>query len=224
MSIKLLKEFSGYSGSRIQLIDRGNGPEVYKSDYPAATAYGELVEHLPFNSPKLYELGHDYVYMEYIPGLEMSEYIAYSDKNDLDKLCNFIISYINWALSASIDYDFTNEVDAKLDMLSSYVDIDLFRNFNRSLPKGIVHGDLTMNNIIFHNNQFYFIDMHPTSLNSVVFDINKLMQDLSCLWFVRDSANIVNYTISCKYIERSLRDQFPKLFDNRIQAFMLSRI
>jgi hypothetical protein len=224
MSVKLLKEFTGYSGSIVQLIDRGNGPEVYKSNYPSSRAYSELVKQLPFNSPCLYEVGDDYVYMEYLPGLEMSEYIAYADKLALDKLCNFIISYVDWALSVSTEYNFDNEVQTKLEQLNQYTDTDLFGQFNRCLPRSTIHGDLTLNNIIFYNSNFYLIDMHPTSLNSIVFDLNKLMQDFDSLWFVRNSTDLVNYSISCRYISRMLRDRFPNLFDNKIQAFMLSRI
>jgi hypothetical protein len=224
MSVKLLKEFTGYSGSTVQLIDRGNGPEVYKSNYPSARAYSNLVKQLPFKSPCLYEVGDDYVYMEYLPGLEMSEYIAYADKLALDKLCNFIISYVEWALAVSAEYNFDNEVRTKLEQLNQYTDTDLFGQFDRCLPRSTIHGDLTLNNIIFYNNNFYLIDMHPTSLNSIVFDLNKLMQDLDSLWFVRNSTDLVNYSISCRYISRMLRDRFPNLFDNKIQAFMLSRI
>ncbi len=63
-------------------------------------------------------------------------------------------------------------------------------SFNFSL----CHGDLTLENIIVHNEEMYLIDFLDSFYECWMFDAATLMQDVQCMWSYRDDKLINNNT------------------------------
>jgi tRNA A-37 threonylcarbamoyl transferase component Bud32 len=189
-----------------------------------AELYAQVSKQLPFPTPEIIRLEQNAILMEYIPGMGIKQYLTYANKSDIDKLISFLIDYIDYVLANSYNYDFTEQVTIKHLDLKQYVDIDHhIAVMPKQLSRGPIHGDFTLENIIFYRGRFYFIDMHWTELNSVYFDANKLRQDLNGFWFVREDSKI-NYVSACEMIYSTLKQKFGNLFNDSIYAFMLARI
>jgi RIO-like serine/threonine protein kinase len=101
---------------------------------------------------------------------------------------------------------------------------ELIKKLPSSGKVGLVHGDFTLENILFYNNKFYFIDANPTDINAIEFDVNKIRQDLECLWFVRNESDIITYKIVCDKINFHLKNKWEFMNNNYILILMLLRI
>lgn len=222
--MKIVKEFKGHSNGRVYLVEELGCHYVYKTMTAPAELYAQVSKQLPFPTPEIIRLEQNAVLMEYIPGMDIKQYLTYATKTEIDKLSSFLIDYIDHVLTNSYNYDFSEQVTIKHRNLNQYVDIDNhIAVMPKHLPRGPTHGDLTLENIIFYRGRFYFIDMHWTELNSVYFDANKLRQDLNGFWFVRED-NKMNYVSACEMIYSTLQQRFSNLFNDSIYAFMLARI
>lgn len=221
--LQLVKHLKGHSGATVSLYKENNEYYVIKENYARARESVGLLRDLPFPTPTVYEVSDNRVVMEYINGLDMKTYLEAADTNQIDMLVDFLSEYITYCLNNSVMYDYNQEVLLKKQSIKKHINLEKL-NFNTNLNKSIIHGDLTLENILFYNNQFYFIDANPTDLDSIVFDVNKLRQDLDCLWFVRNEKNQLHFKIICAKIKEKLEKRFPDLFDDKIFIFMLSRI
>ncbi len=222
--MKIVRRFKGHSGSSVYLVEKDNKHYVYKNVDNAEQCV-EVLKGLPFPVPEIIEVGKDFILMEYLPGLDMKQYLTYAGSSEIKQLTNFLVDYITSSFETSSQYDFGKELWEKYSQIKDHADIITHvAKIPTDLPKGIVHGDLTLENIIFYNNKFYFIDAHPTNLNSIYFDANKLRQDINGLWFVREETDLVNYAVSCNLIYSTLLKKFDNLFNDNIYAFMLARI
>ena len=222
--MKVVRKFKGHSGSSVYLVEKDNKHYVYKN-VDNAEQHVEVLKGLPFSTPEIIEIGNDFILMEYLPGLEMKQYLTYAGPNEIKQLTNFLIDYITFSFDTSSQYDFSRELWSKYSQIREHADIITHvAKIPTILPKGTVHGDFTLENIIFYNNKFYFIDAHCTNLNSIYFDANKLRQDINGLWFAREETNPINYSVSCNLIYSTLSKKFNNLFNDNIYAFMLARI
>lgn len=70
--------------------------------------------------------------------------------------------------------------------------------------EGYCHGDLTLENIIVRNNEFYLIDFLDSFFNSWIIDAAKLFQDLECLWSYRNEPLSENLQIRILAIKKIL--------------------
>jgi tRNA A-37 threonylcarbamoyl transferase component Bud32 len=223
--MKIIKRFNGHSGSNVFLVEKFGKLFVYKNNIEYPKLCVDILNSLPFNTPDIVEVGESHILMEYLPGLEMKTFLMYADPKDINRISSFLIDYIKMSLEHSVSYNFEKELDIKFNKISKYADIAHHRNkIPNVLPKGLIHGDLTLENIIFYNNQFYFIDANYTELNSIYFDVNKLRQDLKGHWFVREESSNMNYVSACNSIYNTLHSQFKEMFNDSIYALMLSRV
>ena len=223
--MKVIRRFKGHSNSSVFLVTLDGKNCVYKTMLKDAALCAAVADNLPFPTPKIFKIDDQSLLMEYIPGIDMKQYLTYATNNDIDQLISFLIEYIEFCLTSSSLYDFKKEIAEKYSLTKKFVDIDSHIDLMpKILPKGIVHGDLTLENILFYDNKFYFVDTHYTKLNSIYFDVNKLRQDLTGFWFIREEEDKMNYISSCNSIYESLRSRFPNLFDDHIYAFVLSRV
>lgn len=223
--MKIIKEFKGHSNGTVFLVEEYGKFFIHKTMSQPGEFYATISEHLPFPTPRIFEVKGNTVSMEYIPGIDLKQYLTYATGLEIQNLISFLSDYISYALEQSQLFDFTKEIENKNSTLKGFVDIDdHIRNMPKVLPKGPIHGDLTLENIIFYNGQFYFIDMHHTELNSIYFDANKLRQDLNGFWFIREETDRMNYVSSCDLVYNSLLKKFNNLFNDDIYAFMLARI
>jgi hypothetical protein len=223
MNVRTLNIFTnGRSGSTVMLADIDNKIGVLKTEITHVDKVLNLHRQLPFDKPEIYWSTDSSMFMEYIPGISIKQYLKIANKSDLDKLIAYICSYIDHCLANSAYKDYQQLL---LQRLSTFSDpaIDLCK-FNTVLPSSVIHGDFTFDNLLYYDNRFYMIDMHATEFDSISFDVNKLRQDLSGGWFVRDESDPLPWTMSCNYIYRQLDQQYPKLFNDELYKFMLLRV
>lgn len=221
--LQLVKHLKGHSGATVSLYKEDSEYFVIKENYARARESVDLLNALPFPTPTVYEVSDNRIVMEYINGLDIKTYLEAADTNQIEMLVDFLSEYITYCLNNSVMYDYNQEVLSKKQSIKKHINLEKL-NFNTNLNKSIIHGDFTLENILYYNNQFYFIDANPTDLDSIVFDVNKLRQDLDCLWFVRNEKNQLHFKIICAKIKEKLEKRFPDLFDDKIFIFMLSRI
>jgi hypothetical protein len=222
MDVKVLNIFTnGRSGSAVMLADINNQLGVLKTKIKHIDQMLQLHDQLPFAKPKIYWSTDDSMFMEYIPGISIKQYLKVADTAALDKLVAYICSYFNYCINTSNLKDYRALLSRKLDSSSYTLD---YNRFNTVLPSSLIHGDFTFDNLLYYNKQFYMIDLHPTEFNSVCFDANKLQQDLTGGWFIRNEINPLAWQMSCNYIYRQLDSKYPQLFNNELYKFMLLRI
>lgn len=222
---RLVKHLKGHSGARVSLYEKNNEYVVIKENYSKARESVAILNILPFPTPSIYEVSDTHIIMEYINGQDMATYLELADKQGINVLIDFLSRYIQWCLDNSEEYIFDKEIEKKLLDINNYIDLNSFaKNLKVPMPRSIIHGDFTLENIMYANNKFYFIDANPTDLNSIYFDANKLRQDLDCLWFIRNKEEKVQHKIICNKISRELKKQFHFMQNNTIMLLMLARI
>jgi hypothetical protein len=83
---------------------------------------------------------------------------------------------------------------------------------------------MTLENILYTDPSFHFIDPLTSDYDSYIFDIAKLRQDLECKWFIR------NTDIKLDTKLQNLQDKLKKtyrganVFDDNILILMLMRV
>ena len=221
----LVKHLKGHSGATVSLYKDDEGYKVVKENYSKARESVDILNALPFNTPKIYEVTDDKIVMEYINGQDMASYLESATEKDIDKLTNFLTEYIQWCLDNSEYVDFYEPVLAKVADLSKDINLSFILKEKWSdIPQSLIHGDFTLENIMYLHGKFYLIDANPTNLNSIYFDANKLRQDIDSLWFVRHKKNKLHYKIVCDKISKKLKKRFNFMQNDTIMILMLSRI
>jgi len=221
----LVKHLKGHSGATVSLYKDNTTYKVVKENYSKARESVNILESLPFNTPKVYEVTDDKIVMEYINGQDMASYLLSATDKDIDKLIDFLSEYISWCLDNSEYLDFYESVASKVLSLGRDINLNYILNEEWSnMPYSTIHGDFTLENIIYANNKFYLIDANPTELKSVYFDAVKLRQDIDCLWFVRKEKNKLHYRIVCEKISKELKKRFNFMQNDTIMVLMLARI
>ena len=181
MEEKVIRQLKGHSGSQIFLMQNTNGlfirkvgnvernferlTDLYSNFYPV---------------PVIYQKQDEVLDMEYIHGLDMKIYLLSGDLNHLTK---FIIDTLNKFAKNAIIKDYTDVYEKKLEWLHKEPEIpftkeELIARLPKKLPCSQYHGDLTLENILYSNQEFHMIDAVTIEYDSYVFDIAKLRQDL----------------------------------------------
>ncbi|MEM7071789.1 MAG: hypothetical protein AAF403_08545, partial [Pseudomonadota bacterium] len=123
-----VKKFKGYSGCWVSLIKKNKKQFVVLkqgSDQLASSAQilAKLAQ-LGFNVPKTQIVCQDKIFIEYINGLSMREYIRRADRDMLDKFIDFLSHYIltmqNHSKPSNIKskiIDKLNEIDKKSNLM-----------------------------------------------------------------------------------------------------------
>jgi len=232
--VSWIKSFKGHSGCSVNLF-LSNGKYVVvkegNKDLEKSANILLTLKEKGFNVPEIISVEKNKIKLEYINGIDMMTYLSTADKNDNLKIIDFIDYYYS-TLQCAHTKDFSKEIYKKLISIDEKIDYSKLK-FSREelynrLPKiasyGTVHGDFTLENILFKDGKFYLIDANPTPINSLEYDGCKILQDLDCLWFIRDLQIKNNYAISCNYISGQLKARWRFLTDKYVLAFMLMRI
>lgn len=229
-----IKSLVGHSGCSIDLYCKDSMYYVVKQGKNNLAKSAHILndfKELGFYTPDIKVIKDDKIIMEYINGVDMRTYIYNADNKQISKLVNFINTYIE----RSKDFetiDISNKVLNKIKEIEGKVNtsdltFDLFKLYEY-LPTigkcGLIHGDLTLDNILYFNDKFYLIDSNPTDINSIEYDTNKILQDLDCLWFVRDEKDKIGYKITCEKISQQLKNKWDFLNNKYILIFMLLRV
>ena len=223
--MQFVKKLKGHSGATVSLYKDEQGYKVVKENYKKARESVDILSALPFHTPEIYEVTDDKIVMEYINGQDMASYILSASDKKIDELIDFLSGYITWCLDNSTNVDFYEQVYSKIMTLGDYINISyILKEKWSDIPQSVIHGDFTLENIMYANGKFYLIDANPTNLNSVYFDANKLRQDIDSLWFVRNKKNKIHYKIVCDKISKELKKRFNFMQNDTIMVLMLSRI
>ena len=134
-----------------------------------------------------------YFDMEYILGKNPISYLLECDINDINIFYNNIEKFINFLEKNIINDDISIFKEKNIDKLNS-LSLEEYSNFinfiikfienieNKTYPKTICHGDLTLSNIICNENEIYLIDFLDSYIDSIYIDLAKLKQDLYHKW------------------------------------------
>lgn len=158
--------------------------------------------------------------MEYVPGVNLVDYIIDADINELSdiskQLCDIICIMKSSAKSSElndfslrtqkkVDEIYSKMVSRKLDSLNlktleilktSIKDMDECNNMKMTF----CHGDLTMENIICNKKRYYLIDFLDNYIDHYWFDIVKLFQDIEGEWYKFRNPSINVYDVIPKMI------------------------
>jgi len=224
--MQIIKEFTGYSKSKVILYQDNELYFVRKINNIERNLerYNKLKDY-NINIPEIYYVNTNYYDMEYIPNLNMREYLKHNSPYG-------IIDYIRALFNAMNDNvgEYKNYVStyySKLENIDfsnfSFTKEDLISNLPKTLPVTMYHGDLTLDNVLFNTktNKFVSIDPLTTEYDSYIFDIAKLRQDLQCKWFIRNHDSHINSKI--KIIDESLYS-YPYYRNNYLLILMLLRV
>lgn len=179
---------------------------------------------LNFNVPKILRKDENSLDMEYIHGLSTEEFLKIYDFRILLK---FLLECFHKMSATSISKDYTDVYYKKLNDIDfsrfEFSKENLISRLPKYLPSSIYHGDLTLENIIYSNNQFYLIDCVTIEYDSFIFDIAKLRQDLECKWFLRKTSNI-GLTSYLNILQHKILEKYPVAANNYLLILMLLRI
>lgn len=220
--MQLLKELKGHSGVNVSLYDNNT---VVKSGYNKARQSVEILEALPFKTPRIHSVTDDTIIMDYVAGEDLHSYFEHGDNESVDSIIKFIDQYFDWCLSNSEPYSFYEELQQKVLELGPSINMSPFVPLLQyEMPKSIIHGDFTFDNILHKDGEFFLIDANPTPLSSIHFDGSKLRQDIDGYWFIRNKESNANVKISCLKISEHLKSKYEFMNNNALYCFMLSRI
>ncbi len=223
MEEKVIKELKGHSGSKIYLMSDDYKKFVRKvgntkRNYERLTS---LAGYYPV--PNIYEFNDPVLDMEYIHGLDIKNYLL---SGSTQNLTNFLLHiFISFANSV-VDKDYTEVYNKKLEWVDKedlpFTKDELIAKLPKILPQSQYHGDLTLENVLHSNNDFYMIDAVTIEYDSYIFDIAKLRQDLECKWFLRDTNLMLDVKLS--NIQKKILKQFPLANNDYMLILMLLRV
>jgi len=222
---KEVKKFSGHSGSEVFLMKNQQGLFVRKinnihRNYERMT---ELLK-LDYPVPKIYYHAENILDMEYIHGLDMKNYLR---SHGIESIFNFLEKILSEFSTSAKEKDYSEIILKKIKNFDVKYDLpftveQLLKKMPLKLPTSVYHGDLTLENILKTEDDFFLIDCVQTEYDSYVFDIAKLRQDLNCKWFLRND----NLKLDVKLgdLENRIVTRFPISNNNGFIILMLFRV
>lgn len=223
--MKIIKRLNGFSGSEVFLIENNNLIFVRKInniDRNYERLY--LLKSLGFPVPKIIHKENNLLDIEYIPSLDMKTYLLH---NPINELLSFLTDiFLKFSDTTEIK-DYFPVYEERLHCIDfSYLPFtidQLLKKLPRNLPKSLYFGDLTLENILYGNDEkFYLIDGATTEYDSYIFDIAKLRQDLRCAWFLRNNKNVIQSKLL--KIENNILTRFPLANNDYLLILMLLRV
>jgi hypothetical protein len=222
----LLHCFTGFSGSNVALYQTTFGKLVRKTKFIERN-YEKLVELASkgYTVPKILSKQDDILEMEYVEGVDMKTFLMYYD---ITLLTLFLSELIDKFKIDSLDKDYSDVYAKNLTFVDNdnqlpFNSHELFDRLPKLLPSSTCHGDLTLENLIYSNdNRFVLIDVSLGDYDSWVFDLAKLRQDLDAKWFLRNTD--VDLSAHLAAIKSILHKKFPIAFDDNLYILMLLRV
>ena len=225
MEEKVIRQLKGHSGSQIFLMQ--NGSDLFIRKIGNVERNFERLSNLYsdfYSVPVIYQKYDDVLDMEYIHGLDMKTYLLSGDVNYLAK---FIIDNLNRFAKNAIVKDYTDVYNKKLEWIHKEPEIpftkdELISRLPKKLPSSQYHGDFTLENVLYSNQQFYMIDAVTIEYDSYIFDIAKLRQDLECKWFLRDTKDMLD--VKLKSLQNIILERFSGANNDYLLILMLLRV
>lgn len=179
-----------------------------------------------FKSPFVFNVGGDFFSMERINGLSYYDFFMRASIDQIDSAAEKLISFINAYKSRSVFYpqkELSSLIGAKLSSLydkSSHKNLidDLIRELPAidAIPKSFCHGDFTLSNMIFLDDDIYLIDFLDSFIDSYWVDLIKLKQDLYYLWCLSflDGGDCVRLRLVFDNLYGKIKSAFREDFQN----------
>ena len=225
MAAKKIKEFKGFSGNTIHLMEKHGKLFVRKlGDVQRNIDRMEQLREDGFPVPELFYKGERRLDMEYLHGMDMRTYLLTHEVNPLMEFLEETFDRLNTNIE---EKDYTDAYMAKLAQ-TDFTDIpfernELIKRLPKILPKTNYHGDLTLENIMWtEGDGFHLIDCVDSEFDSYIFDLSKLRQDLRFGWFLRH--NPANISSRLMRIQKGLLRRYPQAADDYILILMLLRV
>jgi tRNA A-37 threonylcarbamoyl transferase component Bud32 len=222
----VVKELNGYSGNKVELVQRGS-LYLVKKEGDVVANYKRLVELSDhgFNVPKVKLVSDSVLEMEYIHGIGIKDLLK---MYDVDMLYSFIEEYFNKCLSTTIKGDFTKPIHDKIDSFNFYhllpfTSEQIKNKIPTEYPKTLYHGDFTLENILYSKGKFYLIDGLESQFKSCIFDLAKLRQDIDCHWFLRNEKTVALYS-NLDTLSKKIYSKFGNYYNEYLLIFMLMRV
>lgn len=172
------------------------------------------------------------ILMDYIHSMSFVEYFERAAINDLKKLTNILINYIDTELSLSeiktIEKDkFIKKIESVQETCghNELVDVKKVNKYftlckakvlsydEINIPIGVCHGDLTFSNMLFTDSGMYLIDFLDSFVETPLQDIVKIRQDSKYGWstmMTNQKYNIVHVKMVLNYIDNCISSYFEK--------------
>jgi tRNA A-37 threonylcarbamoyl transferase component Bud32 len=224
----VIKEFVGFSGSKVLLI-RSLDDFIIRKINNIKRNYDKmlLLKDNNFLVPKIIDKEDNILDMEYIQGMDMKTYLKLEQ---VDRFIQFVITTINRFMSInSVVKNYETIYTDQLHWMSSHTEIpfaahELIERLPKELHSSLCHGDFTLDNIIYKEPDFYMIDPSTGAYDSWIFDIAKLRQDLDGKWFLRYKENKEEFNLELQQIKEKLQKEFPIAFNDYLYILMLLRV
>jgi len=233
MKYDFVAKLQGNSGSRVSIVrdqsrlcvlKQGKGPF---SDH--ATVFDTL-RLIGLKTPRVYSTSDVHMLMDYIPGQTIQTYL---DSNSGRDLLEYFIRCFELFDQHSQQSDFTQDIRDKFRELEHSLPPNIILPFSleeleshvpKVMPRGVCHGDLSLENILYHERDFYLIDCSHKQLNSWWLDAAKLSQDLDAHWFIRNQNPSQELLDRLNTISKQLRETVAPADDKALNCFMLLRV
>ena len=224
MAAKVVKEFHGFSGNQILLMQKHDKLFVRKIGNVSRNLERMQVLCEDYPLPQLYTVSEKMIDMEYLHGLDIKSYLR---TNNYEKLLEFLLCILEKFSTNLVLKDYTQTYIKKLQEINfdklPFTCEQLLDRLPRQLPSSNYHGDLTLENIIWTADRgFFLIDCATTEYDSYIFDIAKLRQDLELGWFTRKDNAMLN--VKTKHIQQKILQQYPIANNDYLLILMLLRV
>ena len=224
MAAKVVKEFHGFSGNQILLMQKHDKLFVRKIGDVSRNLERMQVLCEDYPLPQLYTVSEKMIDMEYLHGLDIKSYLR---TNNYEKLLEFLLCILEKFSTIIMNKDYTEIYIKKLQEINfdelPFTCEQLLDRLPRQLPSSNYHGDLTLENIIWTADRgFFLIDCATTEYDSYIFDIAKLRQDLELGWFTRKDNAMLN--VKTKHIQQKILQQYPTANNDYLLILMLLRV
>ena len=224
MAAKVVKEFHGFSGNQILLMQKHDKLFVRKIGDVSRNLERMQVLCEDYPLPQLYTVSEKMIDMEYLHGLDIKSYLRTSN---YEKLLEFLLCILEKFSTVIMNKDYTEIYIKKLQEINfdelPFTCKQLLDRLPRQLPSSNYHGDLTLENIIWTADRgFFLIDCATIEYDSYIFDIAKLRQDLELGWFTRKDNAMLN--VKTKHIQQKILQQYPIANNDYLLILMLLRV
>jgi tRNA A-37 threonylcarbamoyl transferase component Bud32 len=223
----IIKEFSGFSGSKVLMIKSLSDFIIRKIDNVERNYEKlQILKENGFLVPSIIDKEDNVLDMEYIHGQDMKTFLKLENPR---KLTEFIIDVITQFKNINaVSKDYTSIFENQLSFFSNdkklpFSSDRLLERLPKVLPSSLCHGDFTMDNLIYKDPHFYMIDPSTGVYDSWVFDLAKLRQDLDAKWFLRNG-DTTQFNLELSVIKQELQRVFPEAFDDYLYILMLLRV
>jgi len=167
--------------------------------------------------------------MEYINGYSFFEFLNLCSKKDLDDFILKLSGYFNETIHETIKIP-TNILINKLNSIGYYSDYYYIFGGTDYLEvyTGNCHGDMTLSNMIFKDDDVYLIDFLDSYIESPTMDLIKLRQDTHLHWSFNmidvKKSDLMKSKIALKYIDEWITDTYDMRNYKILQIINLVRI